>query len=497
MPTPRTVVRSDMSRVWAMEDGAGPAVEPEYMGVWKAGPPSWDFGEAAKIEIPSDVNYMQYQEVGSIPGETGKPTMSFEAYYTEAISDMLRMARRECYHDFQVHIGKCGSVQDFNGGWSKILVLEHARISNWSADDIGDLTSGDRAAVNESIDVQGTNLYEILKLAVAEVCSVNVVQEVLGVVFCDTKACGECGEVSNGCQKFFAIIRAVGGSPGLGAQVVYSDDQGSTCGATPITTLAANEDPDDVACHGEYLIVVSEDSISHHYADKEDILDGVEVWAEVAAGYNAGGAPRCIFTLKPGYTWIGGAGGYVYFLTGATEQPTIQDAGAATTEDLNDAHAYDEENVLMVGANNAVIHTTDGETWAAITGPEPGVDLLACWMKSETEWWIGSNTGHLYYTLDSGVNWIEKVFTGGGVGVVYDILFVTKQVGYLAHTTATSVGRILRTIDGGYSWYVLPETGTFPDNDRIVALAGCGEPNLVIGGGLGPAAADGILVKAS
>ena len=104
MPTPRNITINDMSRVWAMEDGAGPAVVPEYMGVWKAGAPSWDFGRAEKVEIPSDVNYQKFQEVASLPGATGKPTMSFQARYSESMSDMLRMARRECYHD--IH-GQC------------------------------------------------------------------------------------------------------------------------------------------------------------------------------------------------------------------------------------------------------------------------------------------------------------------------------------------------------------------------------------------------------
>jgi hypothetical protein len=82
---------------------------------------------------------------------------------------------------------------------------------------------------------------------------------------------------------------------------------------------------------------------------------------------------------------------------------------------------------------------------------------------------------------------------------VRDIKFSTPTVGYLAHSIVGPAGRILRTIDGGYSWYVLPEaTTTFPANDYVSSLAVCEEdPNVVFGGGLADDGTDGFFVKAS
>lgn len=499
MPTPRNVAINDMTRVWVMENRAGPTVAPEYMGVWKAGFPTKSYGAATAVEIPSDSAYGQFQEVASLPGASAKPTMDFTARYTRALSDMMRLADRECAHDFQVHIGLCQDLKNFNGGWDKILVLEEGRISNHTGDPLGALSSDERAAVNETITVEGVRRYEIGKMSFAEVCAANVIQEVVGITFCDAKGCGgECGTASDGCKKFFAVVKAVGGSPGLGAQVVYTSDAGSTCGARPITTLAANEDPNDIACVGDYVVVISEDSESWHYADKEDLLLAAETWQELATGIVAANGPLAMFALKPGYVWIVGENGYVYFMTQPTDGVTVQDAGSATVQNLNDVHAYDEENVLAVGDSNAVIHTTDGATWTAVTGPAVGVNLLCCWMKDENEWWVGAADGNLYYTRNGGATWTAKAFTGSGAGAVHDIVFTTKQVGYISHATATPAGRILRTTDGGYSWYVLPEgTGSIPANDRINKLAVCDDANLVIGGGLADDAADGIIVKAT
>jgi hypothetical protein len=498
MPTPRNIAVNDMTRVWLMEGGAGPGITPEYMGVWKSGGVSWDFGESTPIEIPSDSGYQQFEEVASMAGAKGKPGATLTARYARSLSDMLRMARRECVDDLQVHIGACQDPQNFRLGWDKIVVFEQFKISNYSTEDLGALASDERNPVNESIQIAAKDYYEIGKLAIAEVAASAVIQEVLDITFCDTKSCGgECGTASDGCEKVYALVKAVGGSPGLGAQIIYSADGGAVWNATPITSLPANVEPNRISCFGDYVVVVSSADESHHYADRDEILLGTETWAEVT-GYAAGKGPTCIWTLKPGYAWIGGLGGYVYFLSDVTEVPVVQEAGSATTQDINDIHAFDENYVLAVGKSNAVIYTTDGETWSAVTGPAPAVDLTACWMASENVWWVGTAGGNLYYTLNAGATWTLKQFPGSGAGAVRDIKFVTTQGGYLAHDTAAPLGRILRTISGGNSWYVLPEgTGSIPANDKINAVAVCDDPNLVIGGGMGDNAADGIIVKAS
>ncbi|MDP2661365.1 MAG: hypothetical protein Q8R28_11625, partial [Dehalococcoidia bacterium] len=96
MPTPRNVTKTDMTRVWVMEDGAGPTVRPEYMGVWKAGASKKGYGDSTAIEIPSDSKYGEFQEVATVPGKEDKPTLAFTARYTQNLSDMLRLGERRC-----------------------------------------------------------------------------------------------------------------------------------------------------------------------------------------------------------------------------------------------------------------------------------------------------------------------------------------------------------------------------------------------------------------
>src|SRR3990167_10317833 len=493
-------IRSPFSRVFIIRDRAGPANAPEYFGEARAMGPTWALGGRTPVREPDPSRYGAFTIVDAIKGERELPTLSIENRYQYTISELLALAKQGCPFDAQVHFGKCQDPRDFNGGWDKVLVLEGADISNWATTELGALDQGQDAIVNETPDMNGLDLLEIKRLGFSELGAAEVVQEVLDITICDAVRCGACGLPSPGCQTFFAIQTATGGSPGLPSELIFSDDGGATIGQTNIDSLAANMNPNALSCVGVYLVVVSNGDCSIHYALIADIIAGTETWTENVAGLVCPtGAPNDIFSAGSSHTWVVGDGGYIYFYSDVTAAATVQDAGVATIEDLNAIHGADDQNLIAVGANNAVVRTQNGgETWEVITGPAVGVALNTVWMRSSDEWFIGTaSPGRLWYTRDGGVTWTEKAFPGSGSGVVRDIVFATPTVGYLAHDTTAVVGRILRTIDGGFDWYVLPEgTGAIPTNDRINALAACGEDvNIVYAGGLGANATDGILVK--
>lgn len=488
---------NDFSRVFAIPYTAGPAHAPDYEGLWKSGAAGWPQGDITRIKIPDDDRYGSFITVGKMKGEQGNPTLNIMARYTRELSDLLALVRKGCDTDIQVHMGLCQNPQDFNGGWDKILVLTNASPTNYSTDDLGALDDTERAVVNEEVPFSGEDMFEIIKLGLQEQAKSAVVQSVIDITICDTISCGLCGIPSDGCQRVFALTLTAGGSPGLSAEVVFTDDGGATWDDTNITTLAANEDPSAEACVGIYLVVVSNASTSLHYAEINDILNGTDVWTEVGTGFVVGGKPNDIFSAGPTQTWIVGDGGYIYYTEDPTAGVTVQTAGDATVQNLNAIHGYDSLNLVAVGAANAVVLTRNGgETWASITGPAVGVVLNTVFMKSEDTWFIGTAGGKLFYTEDGGTTWVEKTFSGSGAGQVRDIVFVNNTVGYMAHSTATPAGRVFRTIDGGFSWYMLPEgTGTIPANDFVAALAVCEDPNIFFGGGLADNATDGFIVK--
>lgn len=491
---------SDSSRVFTIEGRATPSVAPVYQGQAKAGAPTFNFGDVTTIRIPDPDRYGNFIRAGKLIGAPGDPELPITARYTSDVSDLLRIGRNGCDNDVQVHIGTCQDPRDFNRGWDKVIVLEAGRINSWGTDgDIGALGPDERSILNEQVTFVGVDIFEVVKLAFVELASAEVTREILDIIVCDRVSCGSCGIPSDGCDKVFALASATGGSPGLSAAVLYSGNGGGTWGSSVVNSLVANEEPNKIGCIGSNLVVVSDDSVSLHYVATTDVLDGIPTaWTEVTTGFVALKGPRAITNVGPAFVWMAGAGGYIYFTSDVTDSVAVQSAASATTQDLNDIHAFDTTHIVAVGNSNAVLKTTDGATWSLVLGPAVGVNLNAVFMISEDIWFVGTQGGRLYYTENGGTTWTEKGFPGSGTGVVLDIQFVNRTVGYISHTTALTVGRVLRTISGGNTWYVLPETvGSIPDNDRLNAIAVCENVNIVFAAGLGANGSDGIVVKGS
>lgn len=501
MPTP---ARSDFTRPWLLENRAGPAADPTFLRGARAGQLAWNQGTITPVYEPDPDQYGNFVIVTKLPGTPDSPEIPLNLRYDVAtIATLMRLVRTNCDSDLQVAVGLCGNPQDFNRGWQKKIILEAARIGNYgTSGDIGAMQPGDRSMVEEQATFQGEDMYEVTQLTFAEILASTVTKPVVDVVVCDLPSCGgDCGVASDGCQDVFFISTATAGSPGAPPYVVVSSDAGATGTARTITPFSAVEDPDEGTCVGENLVIISQDAGSLVYADKDDLILGTHTWTEVTTGFvTPTGSPRTIYAAGPNDVFIGGAGGYIYYANDITSGVTVQSAGTVTTQDLNASHGIDDQHVVMVGASNAVVVTHDGgTTWASKTGPAVGVSLTAVWMVTKDIYWIGTAGGRLYYTLNDGQTWTEKGFTGNGAGTVQDIVFATRSVGFMSHSTATPAGRIFRTTDGGASWYLLPEASTassIPANDHIYSLAPCNQ-NTVYGGGLADNAVDGFAVKAS
>jgi photosystem II stability/assembly factor-like uncharacterized protein len=158
----------------------------------------------------------------------------------------------------------------------------------------------------------------------------------------------------------------------------------------------------------------------------------------------------------------------------------------ATTADLYAVHAIDEEHAVAVGAGDIIIYTVNQANWVLSSSTGSGQDLLAVWMRRENEWWVGGDDGELWYTIDGGANWTQKMLPDQAViSEIDDIQFPKPSVGYVSGTIGTgasAVGALWRTYNGGYSWVRLPEgTGNLPDSDSLDALATCvHDPNFVV-----------------
>jgi hypothetical protein len=487
------------SRVFLIENRARVDHKPSYESFMRAQAPSKGFGDVTKIEAPDPLNYGKFREIGRIRGEDERASITLEGRYAADLrSTMLRLANKGCAVDIQVHFGVCDPPDQFNT-FLKDLILEDALIVNWEADDLGALGSADQAVVNERIEVSAKLIYDIIPLGFGEKAEDIMTNEGIDVVICDDISCGDCTNESDGCQRVYILTKAAGGSPSTPADIVYSIDGGLNWYAHDIDTLAAAEEPNALACVGDYLVVVSTASLSQHYALKEDFKAGVgdPAFTEVATGYVAGKGPRDIFSLGT-KAWVVGAGGYVYLLEDATAGVTVQDAGAATVDNLNAIDALSSSFAVAVGNSGTVIYTKNGTTWQAATvrPTGAGVHLNTVLVKSKNEWLVGSAAGRLYYTLDAGESWTEKAFPGSGSGVVQELKKASDSIFYMSHTTSAPKGRLLASFNGGYDWIVLPQdSGVIQDSDRYTAIAACvSDPHLLVATGLDGGGSDGIVI---
>lgn len=492
---------SGNTRVFLLEGRARLDHKPAYQSAMVSSGASQSYGDIERIEAPSATEYGKFDEVGYIRGGADRVTISLMGRYAADLkSTALKMAKAGCAFDVQINIGSCSDPSNWNK-FSKKLVIEQAFITNYDQDELGALSGDDQANVNETVEVSGRNLYEIVEVKWAERGGDVITNELVDAMICDIPSCGDCQTESDGCGKFFAITKAAGGSPGTPGDIVFSLDGGANWLAHDIETLAG--DPDGVSCIGAYVVIVSEADQNMHYALlSEFTATGDPDFTAIATGFQTDGGtgPKAISTAPSGRTaFIVGSGGYIYKLTDPTSGVTLVDSGVSfPIGTYLDVDVLSDEFAVAVGAGGVIAKTENGVTWAAVTTPPIGVteDLNCIAVKSKSEWIVGTSGGQLFYTFDGGTTWTEKVFSGSGSGSVKDIEIANETVIYMTHTTAGTLGRIFRSTNGGYDWVVMPEQdGALALNDTINALAACKHnPDIVFGVGLADDGSDGFII---
>jgi hypothetical protein len=457
-------------------------------------------GDITPIKCPHPTRANQFVEVGSIAGERERPTTQLVGHYPRDEASLLKeLSDLGCSNDIYIVIGLCEDLSVFDDD-KKTLVFDSGIITNYATDPLGALSDSDNAEVNETADLSGTKWYEVLALNYARRADDIVTNEVIDVVICDNPGCGDCDDPSDGCEKIFALTTSAGGSPSTPADIVYSLDKRQTWQAVDIDTLGAAEAPNALACVGQYLVVVSNDSASLHYALLSEFTTTPSVtWTEVTTGFVAGGEPNDI-SSNGTTAFVVGDGGYVYKTTDPTTGVTVIDAGVAVTDNLNAVHNISDEFMVAGGDSGAVVKSENGLTVSAVT-PRPvgaGIDVLDIAIQPglEDSWWLPMSNGTLYYTVNGGVTFVQSTFSGSGAGVSRSISWSTRQVGYFSHDTAAPLGRIFKTKNGGNSWKIeTVASNSIPATDRFTKIAACEfDVNFLVAVGLDDDASDGIIV---
>lgn len=199
--------------------------------------------------------------------------------------------------------------------------------------------------------------------------------------------------------------------------------------------------------------------------------DNGATWTTVnVGGATAGHGAKdsgALYALDQGHVWLASAEGYIYFSSDGGATWDAQTSGDLSTEDLNAISFLDENTGMAVGDSDTVLFTSDGgTTWEQVDATGSGSNLT-CVAGSGNFWWVGTAGGTLWYTRDEGDSWTQRRFTSDAVGDVADIAFANDLIGYMVHNSAAPVGRLLVTINGGYTWNPI----TTPTNNGLNALS--------------------------
>lgn len=462
-----------MGALWAQVDG--PNTQPAYLGCHQLGDIEEPQGDVELIYCPDPSGPNRFKVVGSVQGAAGAPTTSVT---TDVTDDLDTLERAKCPFPLYVHMVKAGRKDVFTN-FDRTFIFTNARVTSRGLTALAARTPDDNTRSEQSFDLSGEELLRFLVLDLSRQ-SISEANSINDITFCNEQAC-RTDEYSaqESCEVGFAACDA---GAGVTANVLATTN-GSTWAATAADPFAADEHILAIECFElgrDEVRVVAARGVTDASNPPEIAYsdDSGATWTLVDVGADNGefvASRFAMYALDRNAIWLGTDQGVLYKSEDACLTWTEVDDGTSLGGQCNAIHFVDEEVGFVVGDANAILRSLDGgESWSTLTGPaaQAGVDALCVFALDRNRVWVGYGDGELYYSIDGGVNWTQRAFTGSGVGEVRDVKFFNEYVGYLLKNVAVPANggnTVQYTIDGGYTW----TTMTTPENDGLNALYLC------------------------
>src|SRR3990172_8638896 len=322
----------------AVPDGQG-SIEPQWMhdprraGRYRL--------VARKVTAPdlAEATVVMAERHGSIPRQLQKIGCAFNAYE---------------------NIGDCADLSDFLAGWTDYGLVYSGFIVDGNKD-LGNRSAwGDSDdALEDSLPGKLSDIYPVGKLSFGENAASDVTLEVIDVVYGSQEQCGDCGPQDDGTNRIYAIVESSGSTPGTAPKLIYSTDGGATWTAGTIDGIGGTEDPLAVDMVGKYIVVLTRIAggptlSGYYYAEINSDTGAPGTFTKVTTGFTASKQATDMYVLSPREVFFCADGGYIYKATDITAGVDVQNAGAATTDDLKRIHGEGTETIFSVGASGTV-----------------------------------------------------------------------------------------------------------------------------------------------
>jgi photosystem II stability/assembly factor-like uncharacterized protein len=455
--------------IWVQPDG--PNTTPYYLGCHTLGDIDEPRGDLNLLYCPDPSQPNLWKVNRSYKSEPGPITTSIEAAL-QATADYLE--RVKCPFPMYVHKVTCGRMDVFDS-FDRTFILGDVDITSIGLSNLTSRQPGDQEGSLQTFEIAAQSIVRGFKPTLNRV-STAVTESANKIVSAGQGICaGDCGPAEDLCDTLYAICDAAGAAT---AEVMVSTDRGATWAATSADPFTTDEDIQGLTVvqidRDTHRVIVGRGSTDAGNACEIAYSDdGGATWTAVDVGSTNGEyVPNghSIFALDRYHIWVGTDGGYIFFSDDGGATWTAQESAVIHSAAYNAIYFVDESNGWAVGAADVIARTTDGgSTWSQVTATG-GANAIQCVLPfNQYRAWVGDAGGDLYYTADGGTTWTQREFSGDGVGAVNDIQAYDEHLLFMVHDNATPVGRILMTINGGYSWLAL----TTPDNDGINSIHIC------------------------
>lgn len=414
----------------------------------------------------------------------------------------------KCPFNIYETVGSCKDLSDYLSGWTDYVMVYSGALVDGNKD-LGNRTSFDSDdLIEDSLPLKFGDAFPITALSFGDNAQTIITLEVIDTVYGSIEQCGACQPQDDGTKRIYAVTKSSGSTPGTAPRLIYSVDGGVNWTQSTITGIGDIEDPTFIDVVGKYLIVGTRTAggattSGYYYSEINYNTGAPGTWTKVTAGFAAGWQIYDCYVLSPREIFFSADGGAVYKSTDITAGVEYAlPPGTVTNTALIRIHGEDETIVAVGGSGTVVMSYNRGRNWGTSPTAPVVATLSALFVVEDNLWWVGTTSGTLWYTLNAGNSWTQKRFSGDSAGYVRDIVFVTTEVGYFSHDTATPTGRIFSTWNGGRDWTNgAPRINNIPTAYRFNRLNVPGidntglAANTLIAAGLSGGGADGILLQ--
>lgn len=359
---------------------------------------------------------------------------------------ILRSLRGNRMVSFYTAGGDCGADRGNPNAWTTKLRVYCAAIVREASANSLTAFDGDDAFIEDTVAVTFLGgIYDIAPLSFSTQLNALSTRELVDVAYGDP----DCWLMNADGTRWLYALRA--GAVGTAPDVLYRTDLTGAAGAAATLTGAATaEVAKAIRVVGSRVLVLTEAGLYVGTISTTGVPGG---FTKVTTGFTLpANAPQDMHVISGQEIFIVGNGGYIYKSTDPLAGVTAINPANSITGNFNRIHGS-RDLLVAVGAAGAVVYSTDrGTNWTVGAAPSANALNCVCVLPNGIVW-VGDNAGGVFYSRDRMQSWTQKTLDSNGTTItaIQDIKAPTRDVIYIAGTTATPTARIFSTFSGGYS----------------------------------------------